>query len=52
MALSAREKVHHSLYPALALPECSVWHLVFENPNAPKDDQVVFVDGVTHKEMR
>ncbi|KAF7965136.1 hypothetical protein HWV62_45418 [Athelia sp. TMB] len=46
------EKIYHSVYPSLALPETSVWHLVFENPNAPKDDQVVFVDAINDQEMR
>lgn len=52
MALAAKAREYHSLYPSVALPECSVWHMVFENPNAPRDDKVVFVDGITHKEMR
>ncbi|KZP08609.1 acetyl-CoA synthetase-like protein [Athelia psychrophila] len=52
MALAAKAREYHSLYPSVAFPECSVWHMVFENPNAPRDDKVVFVDGITHKEMQ
>lgn len=48
----AGEKIYYSRYPELKLPELSIWHLVFENPNAPRDDHTVFVDGITNQEMK
>src|SRR5882762_3169530 len=38
----AVEKIYHSPYPDVNLPETSCWHFVFDNPNLSADDKVVF----------
>jgi 4-coumarate--CoA ligase len=48
----AVEKIYHSPYPDVNLPETSCWHFVFDNPNLSADDKVVFVDGLNDKQLK
>jgi hypothetical protein len=45
------DKIYYSPYPDAELPETSCWHFIFDNPNRPADDKVIYVDGLTDKEI-
>jgi hypothetical protein len=45
------EKIYHSPYPDVKLPETSCWHFVFDKPNPPKD-KVIYVDGLTNRQIK
>ncbi|KIM78766.1 hypothetical protein PILCRDRAFT_824179 [Piloderma croceum F 1598] len=45
------EKIYHSPYPDVKLPETSCWHFVFDKPNPP-EDKVIYVDGLTNRQIK
>jgi hypothetical protein len=46
------EKIYHSNYPDIEIPETSCWHLIFDNPNRLADDKVVYVNGLTDETIK
>ena len=46
------EKIYHSPYPDVKLPETSCWHFVFDKPNPPTEDKVIYVDGLTNRQIK
>jgi hypothetical protein len=48
----ATEKIYHSPYPNIDLPETSCWHFLYDNPNCPVDDKPIYVDGMTEKQVK
>jgi len=45
-------KIYHSPYGQVELPETSCWHLIFDHHSRPADDKVVYVDGLTDKTIK
>jgi len=48
----ATEKIYHSPYPDVKLAETSCWHFLFDNQNISANDRVVYVDGLSNKEIK
>lgn len=48
----AVDKVIQSCYPGLTLPEMSTWHFLFDQADGPKEDQAVYVDCDTEKQLK
>lgn len=50
----AIDQVIQSPYPELTLPETCSWHFLFDQPDGvgPKDDQPIFIDSETEKQLK
>jgi hypothetical protein len=46
------EKIYRSALPDIELPEKSIWHWIFDSPNPPADDKVIYVDGLTERQLK
>lgn len=46
------ERIYRSSIPLPTLPEKSGWHFVFDNPNGPRDDKTVYIDGLTDRQVK
>ncbi|KIM77172.1 hypothetical protein PILCRDRAFT_825520 [Piloderma croceum F 1598] len=45
-------KIYRSPYPDVELPEISIWHFIFDHPNPPADDKVIYVDCLTDRKIK
>lgn len=48
----ADNEIYYSPFPDVELPETSIWHFIFGNPNPPADDKVVYVDCLTDRQIK
>ena len=46
------EQVYRFPLPAPTIPETSIWHFIYHNPKAPKDDKVIYIDGLTDRTVK
>ena len=46
------DKIYRSPLPDIELPETSCWHFIFNRPNQQAHDKVVYVDGLTDREIK
>jgi hypothetical protein len=48
----ATEVIHRSPFPDLDLPETSCWHFIFDGPTRPVDEEVLYIDALTDRQLK